>query len=527
MTMIFLLSICLFHAINNFIVLSRDRLPLLWEMNDLFIFSLRCLEQIQACQVLPLDPSYPPLLFYLTTPLLFIFGRTPDIAAMTNSLFLSILIFATYGIGKEIKNRTCGIMSAFIVSTFPIVFAFSRMYWFPIPVAAMTALSVFILIKTDGFQNRKNSIILGIVLGLAMLTKWTFPAYFLPPFSLYLIWSFKEKSIYKTRTKIINLSIITLITVSIAFIWYRHFFYPILCEKLQIIFNNPFGKNLNLSLLSNLKVYLGCLINYQIHLFYFIMFIPSLILFIIKKSRMKYLILSWLIIPSMLFLLSPPPLGSGLKANRFLIPALPPIGIIISYALCEIKKKGFLRCILCLTIAGGLAQYILLSYFVKHPVNYFPDYFAKSPIAEIYPWQIRVERGILHPYTKNWNTPETAETLLTNSSEYPIHVLILQNVPSVQDALQLKAYQEKLPIIIECPSRHLDGGDPRITYDFPSLIAKADYVLSLGKGYNEFAFNLGPILPLLNEFKKQQKNFRFITKIKLPENLILEVYKRQ
>ena len=200
--LILLLALVVFHGLNNCIWLARDTYPPSCDLSLHLQNTLRyqnLIEQRSTLyelasarhELLPdlgRDPMvhYPPLMYLVALPIDYLFGELGEIwplyldldledtAVMVNVVFMAILLFAVYGIGKTLWNKNIGLFTAFVLSMFPGVFGTSRIFFPDIALAAMVALSIYLLIRTDHFRNRKYSILFGISLGLGALTKVTY-----------------------------------------------------------------------------------------------------------------------------------------------------------------------------------------------------------------------------------------------------------------------------------------------------------------------------------------------------------------
>ena len=186
----------LFHAVNNSFwrsinvtILGSDRAAHL----------LQSLAYYQALKPLSLDSFlriityytfYPPL-FHLTIAFFCdLFGVSADVAAMANVVYMAILLWAIYGIGKRMFSAKVGLLTAFLVSMLPIVFCLSRYTYVEYALLSMVALSIYLLIRTDDFQNRTYSVLFGLSFGLGMLTKWVFIVFLAGPLGYVLIKAF-------------------------------------------------------------------------------------------------------------------------------------------------------------------------------------------------------------------------------------------------------------------------------------------------------------------------------------------------
>lgn len=123
---------------------------------------------------------YPPL-FHLSMAASYkLFGVSMDAAAMVNTVYLVILLISAYGIGREIGGKGVGLLTAFITSTLPMVLAMSRYTYIEFSLTAMVALSIWLLLLSQGFARKRYSLLFGLSLGLGLLTKWTFALFVFP-----------------------------------------------------------------------------------------------------------------------------------------------------------------------------------------------------------------------------------------------------------------------------------------------------------------------------------------------------------
>jgi len=173
-----LLSLFLFHAVNNWIWVVSNVTLLGWDPLSHLAKTLIYNDILQRVNVRTLFSALtwpwnrPPLPFLTTVPLYRLFGTSTDVAQVGNCAYLAILIFSVYGIGRILCDRKVGLFAAFLASFYPILFSISRLYYVDYPLTAMVALSIYLLLKADGFRNRKWSLLLGVGLGLGLLTKW-------------------------------------------------------------------------------------------------------------------------------------------------------------------------------------------------------------------------------------------------------------------------------------------------------------------------------------------------------------------
>ena len=172
-----------FHVYNNWVFVTTQVTILGWDRPAHLVRTLIYNDMLQAVnirnlfEVLTWSWNRPPLSHLVAVPIYRLFGVSTDVALMRNAVFVAMLLFSVYGIGKRLFDRRVGLLAAFIVSTYPILFSISRMPYVDYTLAAMVALSVYLLAACDGFRHRGSSLLLGLVIGLGMLTKWPFIAF--------------------------------------------------------------------------------------------------------------------------------------------------------------------------------------------------------------------------------------------------------------------------------------------------------------------------------------------------------------
>ena len=117
--------------------------------------------------------TYPPLVYWVTDIFYVVLGSTAVwVAVLSQAVFLAVLTFATYGIGKELWSRRVGLLAAFFVLTSPMLVSQFKDYLLDAPLTAMVALALYLLIRADAFRERRSSVLFGVACGLGMLTKW-------------------------------------------------------------------------------------------------------------------------------------------------------------------------------------------------------------------------------------------------------------------------------------------------------------------------------------------------------------------
>lgn len=178
-----LISVIVFHVVSNWIFVSTQVTILGWDRPAHLTRTLIYNDMLQQVnlrslfEVLTWSWNRPPLFHLTAVPLYRFFGVSTDVALMSNAVYVTILLLSVYGIGRRMYNARIGLLAAFMVSTYPILFSISRMPYVDYAVTAMVALCIYLLVACSGFRHRGYSLLLGLVVGLGILTKWPFIAF--------------------------------------------------------------------------------------------------------------------------------------------------------------------------------------------------------------------------------------------------------------------------------------------------------------------------------------------------------------
>lgn len=313
--------------------------------------------------------DYPPL-FYVSADIIdLLLGRFLfNAALLTNTFYLILLLVSVYFIANR-SSPVAGIISAYICGMYPMVFLSSRHFSLELALAAMCAVSILALIKTDGFQNRKFCLILGIFLGLGMLTKQTFLIYIAGPFGFYAYLCFFQKQISFTPDKRkLNLIGCLFVGILICSIFY--------CNKgVYLSVLNRAG--LSGAVVSNdlysfahLSYYLQSLSN-TIGYFFLVVLIGALLSLRKIEKTTQFILILWVLFPLFVFTFI------KLKYADYTIAYLPALGLITGLGISSISKKFFRNLIIFGIITVSIFSYYSISW--NKSKNFYSTYYPVMP----------------------------------------------------------------------------------------------------------------------------------------------------
>lgn len=372
-------------------------------------------------------PTLAPLFPVTAVPFFAIFGIAINTAYICNSIYLFILFVAVFFIADHMAGRKAGYISVFLVATFPAVIAFSRDFLFEFPLAALTALSYLFLIKSDGFQKKKEAILFGICAGLSVLTKTMGIVFFVMPFFYGLIVFIKAKNAQAVRKNILFCCLSAFLIASI-------FYLPNIKEIFGYLFYFGIGKgsenyNLGISDMWSLRywtVYLHLIAERGISYGYAILFVISFIVFLLSKWKrlsVNYLLV-WLWFLCGYLILSVPQNKGG---ERYALPILSSLAILMGVHIAKISMKSLRIIAIIAAFAIGATNYVYQT-DVKdcdYARYSFGGYRMLTPIHIT----CFIKDEIQVDYAKNWNLMYMLRYMdnITREDSNPIRVLLAVN----------------------------------------------------------------------------------------------------
>lgn len=121
-------------------------------------------------------PSAPIVPLVTVVPYL-LFGAGISISVVTQLGAVVLLAVATYGLGRRVVPAPWAALAAGLVVAFPVTSDFSRIFHFAVPTAALFTCAAWAVAASDGMRRLLPSVVAGVALGLAVLTRTMTVAY--------------------------------------------------------------------------------------------------------------------------------------------------------------------------------------------------------------------------------------------------------------------------------------------------------------------------------------------------------------
>jgi len=380
--------------------------------------------------VLNVEPFYPPFYHLSLIPFSLIFGFNLDTGVIGNSFYMIVLVLSTYGVGKILYTKNVGLISAFLVSCYPLIVSMSREYIISVMLTSFTALAYYLFLKSENFENRKYSLLFSLIYASGLMVKWTFFIYTFPavlaglwghkinlkdriiqfayylgmitalliiPFFIFilgdlrwiplileflLIWvlvkSFPKASI--SSQKIINLISLSCISVLICFPWYAHNLINIFIGMSKFAFP---GSVLKGSMAWDLPIWGFYLevISRQMGLPLMYIFAVTFLFYIFKKDRFNWILFGWAVLPIIVFTFV------DNKGARYTMPCLPAMAMITAVVLTQVKSIALRKTLYSIT---GIITLVTILYTGFLPSPSFLPYLGKGNLPVTQSWPINL-----------------------------------------------------------------------------------------------------------------------------------------
>jgi 4-amino-4-deoxy-L-arabinose transferase-like glycosyltransferase len=205
----------------NFIWLSRDTRPPVWDMALHQTYALNYLPQAQDSPAASLpwnerSGNYPPFVHLVIALCFRIFHPGPHIAVLANIPATLLLFWALYVLSVDLAGVGAARWACLLGALTPYLIWMSREtvldYW----LSAWVAAALVALRRAERFQSHRWSLLFGLTCALGMLTKWFFAAFLFFP----LLYVCLQSRIWREQRRMIHLADALLVAGTISGVWY-------------------------------------------------------------------------------------------------------------------------------------------------------------------------------------------------------------------------------------------------------------------------------------------------------------------
>lgn len=420
----------LFYLLNNGIWLLRDASPPSFDKAvhaEIALRYLRLFEEptrLSLTRLLEVTRYWPPFFHVCSVPFTMALGFSISAFAATNFLFLIVATISIYGIGRRLFDEWVGAGAVVLTLLYPMVHTLSREILVDFALIAMVALSLRLVLASDGGVNLRRSWLLGAVVGCAMLTKWTAVTFLLGPAVFWF-----GLSVRRTRPRplsvAIALGLAALAFTVVALPWYVTSFDQFL-QRAGVAFGaDPAQEGDPVRIGESLAWYWAAV---QDVLILKLLLIPTgiglaaCILRCRSWAGLTFLLL-WIVPPTVFFVLIPN------KDGRFVAPLLPAVALLTAAGLQALPWRRLRALAWAFVVTAGVYQFYAIAF--GWPVKI--DHFYGGP-----------------PQTKDWKVNDILTAITTLDVPPPIRVACLPNEPDFEpNIFHLAVAMRALPVQLD------------------------------------------------------------------------------
>ena len=522
-----LTAILCFFAAANIIWIHIDTAPPSWDQAHYLFKSEMYYHTLIEDGVVSFFKSFPdifktkaPLITVMPIPFYFLFGNNDTSALYVNVLFVILAGYYLFRLGLLIAGRKEAIMSVFILNTFPLILGLSRQVYVEYGLMTFVIMWMYYLMSSQGLMKRKNALILGVVLGLGMLMKVSYPLYILFP-TVYVLMREVQRTGKISKTLFANILIIFFIGSAIASIWYYKNIMTVIDFAVMSAYSDVavhYGKGAVFSLKTIFDYWLT-IINKGLSAYYVILI--ALVLFFsivhsIKRNSKKLpnrgniFLAVWFMVPFLVFTFAVN------KNLRYIAPLLPAVALFLSNNLMNITWEKYRSVMVTAFLVLPAFNYVFLSFVPGNVI------FEKGSVM-----LVSNRLGLAHPPVREtWPHRQIIEYLHRDAILVPNYnpfTTLLFDHPDL-NFINLTYYAKNTQLNVQFN-----------TNDFYKYEDLDDAVIRIEKETDYLLTKTGDIgpefinkknIPLLKKLAEGFLDFHQIEKIPLPDGTQLNIYRK-
>ncbi len=525
-----ILLLYIFHVSNNIIVINADKTPVVADSMVYYPQSVAIYKTLfetkQGLKRVVYDKYYnhhkPPLYAFSVLPWYLLFGFSHDIMCVSNLSFLLILIVSVFFIGKYLDSDSSGLLAAFIVTTYPVVFGMSRWCMPYFMSLSLVSLAVLFVIRSKNFSNLWLSLLAGITSGLAALTHLSSLLAVFAPYLFFLIDGLITAKNKRLRIKLsVNFLCSVFLIALLVFIWMK----TGRAQPVSYMQSNDNLPRINL-IVTGLKVFLRQLFHIQLHKFYLLSLIISAIILIYKKKKIVLFLFLWYLTHTLM--------ASNFDKSltpRFNMASLPPLALITSLGVFSIDQKRIRRSLVAVIILFGIFQYLVISYYPDAD-KYYPYMTQLNKSSKFITDDQINHHGLLQASEADWRGDDIIETIAEKErldAKNPVKVWIIYAKASIYGDLSTEMIQNRVPIeVINVANDDMAQGLTPYTNDYiENELLEVDYILTYDSRCYDTGEHWEGFLEETNAvFNNNITEFEKIAGFNMPDGNILHMYKK-
>ncbi|MBL7196728.1 MAG: glycosyltransferase family 39 protein [Candidatus Omnitrophica bacterium] len=353
-------AVILFYIVNNYLWLNRSFLLDFFEIYGCYFGDTwefyNNLINFNISGIMNIFHNSTSSFYSLTAALIAIISGKSFIAVnLFNNLFYFIIAtISIFLIGSKLADKNTGLLTTVIFSLYPAIFRISRYFILEFGLIGLVTFSVWCLLKTEGFYNRRYSLLFGLSAGMGMIIKYSFAVFILGPLVYIIITNlFSLSRTRKIRSekypfRLFNIAFASLLCLTIMSVRYNFSYIRDILMR-GSYYATPWYD------FKNIRVCTSGLIEHQLSLLFFVLLILAVFSFFSKtENKVKIILFSWIFIPWLTFTLTPHP-----NSVKYVSPCLPAIALLSAIGFMHLfrQKSKIKYYLISLIIIIGVIQY--------------------------------------------------------------------------------------------------------------------------------------------------------------------------
>jgi len=476
--------------------------------------------------LLGISSLYPPLVYIINGLLKLIVGWSTDTEVFVNLVFVALLFSSVYYAAYVTsKNK----LAAPIAAT--LVFMYPRLYWsahhvlLDFPAVAMTGVSLATFLWWAQKPATAKSVLLGIILGLTVLTKNNTPIFLVGPFFVDGIISVYKRDLYRIK----QLAITTLFSVLILLPWLILSLATV-GQSIASIQLHQLGPHTTLSFLETFSLAWSCDLPYILSPILFYCFIASLFTQRNLTRNKIYLIA---------FGLGGILIASNFRwwhSFRYIVPAAIPMAIVSADMFARAWSTRLVALRIAAVALGFVAVFqFIYAAFTPYPLR-LPDWISKTIASHSWGLDLPDELGPNNlnadgpsfrplPYA-DWGTSWVLSTIKEKTIGKAPSMIIMPNSESVNVSTYVYLAHVKMISIAFVNCREFTTSGDTLQFDRKRAQAIDWYVLKTGDQGLVFSDKASAAqYDQWCQYVRLSKIFQLVGTKLLPDGSTLQLYK--
>ncbi|HRY30381.1 MAG TPA: glycosyltransferase family 39 protein [Elusimicrobiota bacterium] len=269
--------------------------------------------------------SYSPLYYLGSIVSVFLFGKSIVSLLLPNLLYFSLAVVFIQFLGERFQNKTLGLWSAALFSLTPAVYLYSRSYCLEFGTMGLLPLTLWLLLKSEGFSRPLPCIGFGMAAAAASLMKDTHIALaFIAGPLLYVLYLAWKKIFVGNKRVLFNIFLAAAVFVGLLAPRYWNL------DALR--WRDPMEE---IAGWVDVSVMTWGFIHRQLSWPLFLLFIVGGLALLKNRNREPlFVILPWILVPWTILTFMP-----HWKLTRHAIPYLPAVALAMGYGLLSIGNR--------------------------------------------------------------------------------------------------------------------------------------------------------------------------------------------